>query len=82
MKRPSPRTNRLILAWGWFIFGVGGLIQFGWLLITDPALLEKTLKTPLAASIPILFAASIYANFTTDLDRAEGKKREEKEEQE
>lgn len=77
MKRPSPSTNRLILAWSWATFGVAGLLQYAYIIATTPGMLEKVLGTPFAASIPILFAASIYANFTTDLDRAEGKKREE-----
>lgn len=79
MKRPSPSTNRLIFAWTWAVFGVIGLVQYGYIIATTPGMLEKVLKTPIAASIPVLFAASIYANFTTDLDRAEGKKREEQE---
>jgi len=82
LRRPSPYTKRLILAWGWAAFGIIGLLQFGYWLIVTPGAWEKTISTPIAASIPILFAASIYANFTTDLDRAEGKKREEEEKDE
>ena len=76
MRKPSPRVSRLILAWSWFAFGVLGLIQYAYLIATTPGMWQKVLTTPIAASIPVLFAASIYANFTTDLDRAEGKEQE------
>lgn len=68
--RRAVKRNK-VLAWCWFAFGVLGLLQFVWWVLTEPGALEKTLTTPIAASIPVLFAISVYANFVGHLSAAE-----------
>lgn len=66
VKKPSKRITRLALAYGWVIFGVAGITEYlGW---WDMPFLQQKI----ANSIPILFAISVYANYSTDKDRAEG----------
>lgn len=64
------RRKYLISGYCWATFGVFGLAQYAWWMVTTPGAWEKTISTPIAASIPILFVISVYANYSTDMDRA------------
>lgn len=66
MTLPSKRVQRLLLAYGWVAFGIAGITEYlGW---WDMPFLHAKI----ANSIPIIFLISVYANFSTDKDRAEG----------
>jgi hypothetical protein len=46
----------------WLVIGLVGVAQFAYLLVTNPHILQQTLETPIAASIPVLYFISVYAN--------------------
>lgn len=70
-KKSRARRAR-IMAVVWSVFGVVGLVQYGYHIATTPGAWEKMLSTPIAASIPILFVISIAANVHGALAEASG----------
>lgn len=71
MSKAARRRRRALIAAGcWAAFGVIGLIQFAYWLATTPGAWDRTISTPIAASIPILFTISIAANIHASLAEA------------